>query len=503
MSAENPSITLNATQARGGRHLVVALNGVGELHRDTIDLNSATSRTRFAGAVMRAAFKSPPDDWPGEVRGGLESELLRLAAVPPGSGEPSSDHDAPPPDQRIVELAKMPEEVRDEARKALENPKLIDLIVHAIQEIGVVGEKRLALTVYLTGVSAQLPKPLSVIIRGSSSSGKTYTLNRTSELFPPEVVLHATSLTTNALFYFAPGTLRHRWIVAGERSRIQDDDKAEATRALREMIESGRLTKAVPVKEQDQIVTRIIEQEGPIAFAETTTLNNIFDEDANRCLLLTTDEREEQTRRILDATAAAAAGRAQQEADRIRAVHHAINRMIPRCDVVVPFADHIAALYPTERVDSRRSFRHLLVLIKASALLHFAQRERDEAGNVIAALADYEVAEALARDPLVSATCGITEGARQFLAALKSKFLNIEFSTAEAQAIGQGSRRTKYNRISELNAIGAVEQTQPKRGQVPARWKLTGIDPATGEGVLPSVQAISSRLSGCTRAHNG
>ena len=63
------------------------------------------------------------------------------------------------------------------------------------------------------------------------------------------------------------------------------------------MIEAGRLTKAVPMKDAAGVMTtKVIEQEGPIAFVETTTLNTIFDEDANRCLLLSIDEREEQTR---------------------------------------------------------------------------------------------------------------------------------------------------------------------------------------------------------------
>ena len=57
----------------------------------------------------------------------------------------------------------------------------------------------------------------------------------------------ATSLTPNALYYKEPGSLIHRFVVAGERSRIQDDVHAEATRALREMQASGELTKTVTV----------------------------------------------------------------------------------------------------------------------------------------------------------------------------------------------------------------------------------------------------------------
>jgi hypothetical protein len=317
------------------------------------------------------------------------------------------------------------------------------------------------------------------------------------------VVLYATSLTTNALYYFEPGTLRHRWIVAGERSRVEDDDKAETTRALREMIEAGRLTKAVATKENDKIVTKVIEQEGPIAFVETTTLTTVFDEDANRCLLLGTDERQEQTRRILDATAAAAAGRGKPDLDRARAVHHAAQHMIPRADVVIPFAGEVAALYPVRQLDARRHFRHLLALVKASALLHFRQRDRDDRGNVVATLDDYQTAERLARGPLGAASTGVSDGARAYLQALRENYpAGIVFTTAEAQKVGEGSKRARYGRLNELNAAGAVEQVEAARGKVPARWRLTDLLIEDGAGVLPSPQSVLHRLSGCTHADN-
>src|SRR5205085_10360831 len=106
-----------------------------------------------------------------------------------------------------------------------------------------------------------------------------------------------------ALFHMTAGTICRRFIVGGERSRLENDHSAEATRALREMITSGRLSKLMPVKMGGQIVTKLIEQDGPIAFIESTTLPKVFDEDANRCLTLYTDERPEQTRLIVQTLA--------------------------------------------------------------------------------------------------------------------------------------------------------------------------------------------------------
>ena len=105
-----------------------------------------------------------------------------------------------------------------------------------------------------------------------------------------------------------PGQLKHRFIVAGERSRREDDEAAEATRALREMISGGKLTKLVAMKEAGRIVTQRIEQEGPISYIESTTLTKIFDEDANRCLLVNADERTAQTSAIINRLAASYGG---------------------------------------------------------------------------------------------------------------------------------------------------------------------------------------------------
>jgi hypothetical protein len=286
-------------------------------------------------------------------------------------------------------------------------------------------------------------------------------------LFPPEVVLNATSLTTNALYYFPPDTLRHRFVVAGERSRVDDDEHAEATRALREMIEGGRLSKGVPVKEGDRMVTRVIEQEGPIAYVETTTRSAIFDEDANRCLLLSTDESVEQTRRIIKATATAAAGRGCADAARVCEVHHAVQRMIPRVEVLVPFAGAVGEHYPARRLESRRDFRHLLQLVRASALLHFAQRERGPNREVVASSSDYEVAVLLASAPLGTAASGVSANTRLFLDQLRAKFGEQEFTTTDAKRLPGASPVPSPTACTNSTAPAVWNKRRRRRARCP------------------------------------
>ena len=137
---------------------------------------------------------------------------------------------------------------RDEAERLLQNPKLIQEIIDDVARLGVAGEKELTATVYLVGVSRFLPRPLNSIVQGPSSSGKSYLIAKTASLFPPEAIIEATQMTPQALFHMKPGSLVHKFIVAGERSRAEDDERAEATRALREMMSAGRLSKLIPMK---------------------------------------------------------------------------------------------------------------------------------------------------------------------------------------------------------------------------------------------------------------
>ena len=88
------------------------------------------------------------------------------------------------------------------------------------------------------------------------------------------------------------------------------------------MLGSGRLSKMLPIKEGNQIVTRLVEQDGPIAYIESTTLTNIFDEDKNRCLLLAADESTKQTRSVINRLAASYGAMSLVNVAAIAARHH-------------------------------------------------------------------------------------------------------------------------------------------------------------------------------------
>jgi DNA-binding transcriptional ArsR family regulator len=331
-----------------------------------------------------------------------------------------------------------------------------------------------------------------MIVQGPSSSGKSYVLEQVANLFPPEAVLVATDITSQALYYMTQGELKHRYIVAGERSRKQNDDTAQATKALREMISSRVLSKLVTINLGDGPRTVEIRQEGPIAFAESTTATELFEEDANRCLVLQPDERPEQTRRIIDAASREWTGE-QEPGDReaLRQELHTLHRLLEPVPVVMPYGRRLFNLLPDQPVEVRRAAGHVASMIQALALLHQHQRPRDEQGRIIAQPEDYWWTRQLLGDVLGRSLGGQPPAAlRRFVEALQS--LSGVFTTTEIAVRLKLSPRTAREHLNSLLALGAIEQTQPYRGPLPASWLVNDqIHLRDGDdNPLPPVDAV-------------
>lgn len=385
----------------------------------------------------------------------------------------------------------------------LESSELLKRILDDVGALGVAGERELAATLYLVGTSRLLGRPLAAIVQGPSSSGKSYLVEKVASLFPPEAVVLATQMTPQALFHMKPGSLRHRWVVAGERSRKENDDTAEATRALREMLSAGRLVKLMPMKVHGEIQTVTIDQEGPISYVESTTLAHIFDEDANRCIMLTTDEQKSQTRRIIDRLAAGYGGTsANAAACGIIEQHHALQRMLQGQSVVIPFAERLGELMTPERVEARRAFPQLASMIQASTLLHQLQRKVDSDGRLIAEPDDYQLARHLLVKPLGRLLGGrLSDPAARFLERLRGWSSSGEtFTGRDAAREETASRRSVYGWLSELHDAGHVEQVDPARGSRAAVWRLAEGGAEGDCPILPSKeQVFGSGVHACTR----
>ena len=257
--------------------------------------------------------------------------------------------------------------------------------------LGVVGEDRLIKLIYLTATSRIRDRIVSLVIKGPSSSGKSFLVAITLQLLPDDAYLARSSMSERALVY-SEEELSHKHLVIFEAAGI---DKRFLNYIIRSLLSEGRLVYETVEKGPDgRMRARKIEREGPTGMILTTTELAIHPENETRMLSVTVNDTSEQTKAVLKRIAEGAR-------DRIDLSRwHALGRYLAfgGTDVVVPYAVKLAEMIEPRAVRLRRDFATVLVLVETNALLHQHSRERDEAGRVIASLEDYATVRDLVND---------------------------------------------------------------------------------------------------------
>ena len=479
-----------ASPTPSGLALVTLRHGRDVLKFDRFNVMKESSRREF----LEGARENCPGIDDEAFRQSID-EFKQMAAEIAGSNVRAKEPGVPESPDVAKLLRDMPEQARKRAQAMRDDPNIVRMVIEDIARLGIVGEHELTMTVYLIGTSRLLERPLACIVQGPTCSGKSVIVSKVAELFPPESVIKATTMTPQSLYHLPPGSLVHKFVVAGERSRLENDDTVEAKRALREMISEHRLSKLISVQGGDRWEGKLIEQEGPISFVETTTLTKIFEEDANRCILLQTDERAQQTRRAMIANAKnyiAGGSISEPQRKAIVEAHYALQRMIQPMNIVIPFAERLAELLPDERCEARRAITQLLSTVEVLALLHQRQRERDGEGRLIATAKDYSLARHLLKTPL-GRTLGqrVSDAAIRFHEKLTHWFEKVSFTTQEAKRRSNVSESAVRGYLKELRDAGCVEVVEENKGPKPATHRLTETQPEKTEPTsLPSVEEL-------------
>lgn len=460
---------------------------------DNVDISKRKARKEFIESLV--------EQCPGlaEHAETLDRRLLEIAdqRLASANGPKPDEQDHSPLDESKRLLAETPRELVDKAGRFLRRPDLVDLIAKHVETLGLVGEQSLGLALYVINTSRLLARPLSGIVLGTSSSGKSLATATVGKLFPPEAVYLAHRITPSALNHLPKGSLVHRAVIGGERSRRQDDDQAEATRALREMIGDGVLRLLVTGKdEKGNLTTFNIEQPGPISYVESTTLglNEIFDEDRTRFLFLCVDETKEQNQRVIQSLIQGAkAPRPAAEIERLIRLHHTAQRLLEPCEVLVPFADRLEVCLPADRTEVRRAFGHLLGLIRVVGLLHQYQRARDDAGRLIATEDDYEVVRQYLTEPIARGlgVC-LTAGADRLLEVIERQYGSNGRFTAHDLQEKTGLGKVVYDRLKELRLHGIIEVAEHGSGNTPTKYERSVFFQGSAKLELPDLKNLCS-----------
>jgi hypothetical protein len=359
------------------------------------------------------------------------------------------------------EMASLRQGLWPSVRVLAEAPDLMDRVVARAQSMGVVNERELITVVYIAATSRVLRQPINPLVKGSSSGGKSFTTTRTLELVGPDFVNYLTTSSALSLVY-DERPISHTVLVVFEANQLQADENSVFAMLLRTLISEGRIVHQTTVEDPGSSTGRRvvrIEREGPISLMITTT-SELHAENETRMLSFNVTESPQQTRGVIECLAAHAAGAFAETSD--LTVFHDLQRWIalgPN-DAVIPFAKQIAEKIPPSMVRFRRDVGSLFTFVKASAILHQAQRQIDEQGRVVATLEDYRLAY-----PIFSKVMAQSSG--QAVTETVRAVVDLIATRTAAPAAKPSARK-----FTRSGASGATQEVEISSEQIGA---LTGI----------------------------
>lgn len=270
------------------------------------------------------------------------------------------------------------------AKALIAAPDFLTRVLDICQRMGVVGEENSLLTFKLSGVSRTLPRPVSTMLRGSPSSGKSSTMNAALQLFNPEIVLERAAISGKALFH-GEGPLTGKILVLTEYHAGKD-----SRHLIRLAQTEGVLTDETTVLEGRRRSTAITERTGRPSVWTTTSEEKIAADDLSRFQVVWADESAEQSLRVMRSRASTPPK--PVDTSELEVWRKATSLIVAEeKDFQHPpkWLRSLPRRMPLERVGIRRDFERFLTFLKAIALCRGCA-SRPEVIDI--ELADYAVA---------------------------------------------------------------------------------------------------------------
>jgi hypothetical protein len=189
-----------------------------------------------------------------------------------------------------VDEPELTEKAKEAALDLVKSPDFFRRFLEYVKLAGLVGEERNALALYVAGTSRLRPRPINLIVKGTSSAGKEFVVTKVLEFFPPRCIKDPTLLSAHNMAFAIPEHFEHSILHFFEI----DGAHVRVARPNRLVAAEGRLV--------------------PVACISTTEDALEIDEE-NRHLSLWIDESPEQTKRIAKAYVTYERGTFTQEMD--------------------------------------------------------------------------------------------------------------------------------------------------------------------------------------------
>lgn len=375
-----------------------------------------------------------------------------------------------------------PEE-REQSIIHLQNENLLDQTLQDLQDTGIQGESENALILFIAMTSRKTKDPLSVICLARSGVGKSYLMEKVSECIPDEDRKEHTQFSGNSFYYYKREEIR------GKVFLIEDLDGAQAVLfPIRELQTKKRISKTVTMKDKNgQLRTITLIVEGPVSVIGCTTREKIYEDNANRALLIYMDGSREQDERIMNYQKDLRAGIIDRSEEYNKQQQlQAMQLLLEPIRVINPYAPLIEI--PQEIFKPRRTLPLLLSFIEAITFYHQYQREQKsdkQTGEIFIEVhpRDIEQGFKLLNDVLFRKSDELSGAAREFYQWLiewvntnnKKHFFASEIRQGPCPSSG-GNRihpRTLNRYLQELNEYGLLQITGGNKYKTGYTYKIT------------------------------
>jgi predicted transcriptional regulator len=365
-----------------------------------------------------------------------------------------------------VEKRELSEIERKQAITFLKSPHLLTRTKEAIAKSGLIGEETNSMIAYLTYTSRKRHVPLHLMCLGASGTGKTWLQEKVSELMPEEDKLEITTLSSNAFYYFGREELKHKLLL------IEDLDGAESVLyPLRELQSKRKISKTVTLKDnKGNLKTVTLNVEGPVCVSGCTTREQLYEDNANRCILLYMDNSTEQDRKIMDYQRKLSAGQIDQsEEQQIRTQIKNVQRMLKPITVKNPYATYLRL--PEAVFNPMRTM--LLNLLFTETITYYHQYQRKlktdkETGEqyIESTPEDIENAFLLLENTILKKSDELNDACRSFFEKLKAYLKNKDtdsFYSKEIRSAMRISPSSIGRYLYELERMGYIKIVRGNR----------------------------------------
>jgi DNA primase len=362
------------------------------------------------------------------------------------------------------------QERKERAIRYLRSPKLLERTNEDIGKTGVVGEDINRLLMYLVFTSRIREQPLHIVSLGASGTGKTYLQEKVSELIPEQDKLEITILSENAFYYFDRKELKHKLVLIEDMDGVQ-----EVLYPLRELQTKRKISKTIPIKDsKGNLRTITLHVEGPICLAGTTTRERLYEDNANRSLLIYVDNSQEHKELVMDYQRRISAGRINvKEEERLKEFFKDMQSVLAPISVRNPFAELLRL--PEHVFKPLRTNSHYLAFIETVTFYHQYQREiKTDPGSgeryIETTIEDIEWSNRLLNDVLLAKSDELSGECRGLFERLK-RWVKTEgkasfFATEVREAFRMNPSNLKYYliQLSRYGYIKPVGGNRYKRG---------------------------------------